>query len=522
MVDHPQEIKVITLNCWGLKFLSAQRVPRLKEIGRRLAITPADIVALQECWTQEDYLSIRQQTANILPYGKFYHSGVFGGGLAILSRWPIEESSMIRYPLNGRPTAFYRGDFFVGKGVATARVRFGPGLKDVVEVFNTHTHASYGDGSDDSYVCHQTAQAWEMAKLLRGAYERGHLVLALGDFNMVPSSFAHRLITSHAPVRDVWRVIHPDSSLGQADDPDEIARKRPIPTAELDILENGVTSGSVYNTWRWSKEEQKKLGPGKEAVEIPPDTLDPKGKRLDYIFAGDGTTGGGAWTVKSVKVGMLERHPDLGCSLSDHFAVEATLAYHSTSSDDLGTDDETKKGAATVSSEAYSRHRRERDQSSLTITNEDEEEALQNGAFLRLQSSVTSLKGGKTKLENALGGFDKDGLGLPASTYDEILAIIGKYVAREHTQQRWRGIHFFASVVVTIGCLIAVWFSPRNFVAFLLMLLSSLGLVAGTIDGLIALLFVSTELRALKEFEWEILNARAAAGGGQPMVEKHL
>ncbi len=43
------------------------------------------------------------------------------------------------------------------------------------------------------------------------------------------------------------------------------------------------------------------------------------------------------------------------------------------------------------------------------------------------------------------------------------------------------------------------------------MLLSSLGLVAGVIDGLIGGLFVSGELRALKEFEWEIQNAKEQA-----------
>ena len=49
--------------------------------------------------------------------------------------------------------------------------------------------------------------------------------------------------------------------------------------------------------------------------------------------------------------------------------------------------------------------------------------------------------------------------------------------------------------------------------AFILMLLSTLGLGAGIIDGLIGGLFVGSEIRALKEFEWEISNARAAAEG---------
>lgn len=140
MASMPEELHIISLNCWGLKYISKFRSERLSEIGRRLAIAdPAPhIVGLQEVWTHEDYKSIRDQTSHILPYGKFYYSGIFGGGLAILSKWPIEESSMVPYRLNGRPTAFFRGDWYVGKGVACAKIRIGPGSKDIVEVFTTH------------------------------------------------------------------------------------------------------------------------------------------------------------------------------------------------------------------------------------------------------------------------------------------------------------------------------------------------------------------------------------------------
>ena len=136
----PIKFEVISINCWGLKFISKHRRARLTEIGARLASRspPPQLVGLQECWTQDDYQSIRQQTSTILPHGKYYHGGIFGAGLAILSRWPIEESSMVGYPLNGRPTAFFRGDWFVGKGVACAKIRFGPGCRDVAEVFCTH------------------------------------------------------------------------------------------------------------------------------------------------------------------------------------------------------------------------------------------------------------------------------------------------------------------------------------------------------------------------------------------------
>ncbi len=309
MDELPSEINVITLNVWGLKHISKLRNERLTEIGRQLAIADPQphIVALQECFVQEDYQSIRRETRMILPYGKYYHSAVFGGGLAILSRWPIEESTMFKYPLNGRPQAFWRGDWFVGKGVACAKIRYGPGKRDVVEVFNTHvspssspfhplsfrssfssflfsrdppvltflargkTHAPYEETKpNDSYLCHGIAQSWEVAKLMRGAAERGHLVLGLGDFNMIPLSLSHRLITAHAPVKDVWRVLHPDSSVGNTFQAPEQARRRPIPTGEFNLVENGVTADSIFNTWRWSKSDQKRAG----SIIIPPESED--------------------------------------------------------------------------------------------------------------------------------------------------------------------------------------------------------------------------------------------------------
>jgi sphingomyelin phosphodiesterase 2 len=91
--------------------------------------------------------------------------------------------------------------------------------------------------------------------------------------------------------------------------------------------------------------------------------------------------------------------------------------------------------------------------------------------------------------------------------------MIEKYRLRERGQRRLRLGHFVGGLVVSIGCLVAVWWSPRNFVAFLLMLLSTLSLSTGVIDGLIGGLFIGSEIRALKEFEWEISNARSAANG---------
>ena len=281
-------INILTLNCWGLKYISKYRQERLSEIGNRLAVyTPQlDLVGLQEVWTYQDYLSIRDSTRSFLPYGKFYHSGIFGGGLAILSRWPIRESSMWRYPLNGRPQAFFRGDWYVGKGVACATITLPDGSG--VDVFNTHLHAPYEREPNDTYLCHRTAQAWEIAKLMRAASDRGSLVIGLGDFNMVPMSFAHVLVESRGAVQDVWRIVNPGSSIGASIDPPERERRKRLneeetPNVDTSLNEHGHTCDSVMNTWRWDKALQKKLFKGQDRKILGTDS-DPEAKRLDYIF----------------------------------------------------------------------------------------------------------------------------------------------------------------------------------------------------------------------------------------------
>lgn len=74
---------------------------------------------------------------------------------------------MVSFRLDGRPSAFWRGDWYVGKGVAWAKVRF-PSREEVsgngseyLEVFNTHLHAPYNEGKPgkDTYKCHRVSES---------------------------------------------------------------------------------------------------------------------------------------------------------------------------------------------------------------------------------------------------------------------------------------------------------------------------------------------------------------------------
>ena len=309
-------------------------------------------------------------------------------------------------------------------------------------------HAPYEAEPNDSYLCHRTAQAWEIAKVMRYAVERGHLTIGMGDFNMRPLSLAHQIIETHSRTRDSWRIHHPNSSLGSTTDKNERARNVPLPNATYNITENGTTCDSILNTWRWNKAERKKLERGEDVKKSATD-IDHKAKRLDYIFIGECTAG--QWRLASTNVGMMDRHPTLLCSLSDHFSAEASLIRHMPEVSNIGSNIEP----------------------SLQIT------ALPPR--------------------------------LPESVYCDILAITETYSRREKRQRLFRLSHGIGQLSISVGCFIAVWWSPSNYISFILLLISTIGLGAGLIDALIGGLFVGSELRLLREFEWEIATARKLA-----------
>lgn len=118
-----------------------------------------------------------------------------------------------------------------------------------------------------------------------------------------------------------------------------------------------------------------------------------------------------------------------------------------------------------------------------------------------IETTLTRKPAATTK--SAKQASSKIGL-LDHETYLVIQAMIDKYDLRERRQRRLRLTHFGIEIFVAIGCLVAVWWSPRNYVSFILMLLSTLGLSCGVLDGLMGGLFVGSEIRALKEFEYEI------------------
>ncbi|KAF9015714.1 inositol phosphophingolipids phospholipase C [Cyathus striatus] len=301
MSHHQNSIKLITLNCWGLKYVAKNRLERIQAISHELSQSDYDVIALQEIWVLSDYKLVKDQVSHSLPYSKFFYSGALGAGLAIFTRFPIISTSTHPYSLNGAPIDVAAGDWFVGKAAASI-VILHPVLGQV-QIFNTHLFAKGGEDGPEYNRAHRLVNAYEFAKLVRTAAEVGRYVICLGDFNSIPSTLPMRLILEHASLSDSWLVTHPADTIA--------------PTTALEAVNKlGITADSPLNTWSAGKAY----------------AYGTWGKRLDYILYRQPRKLHNSLDVKvpslkavHSKVVMMDKVPGCEFSYSDHFGLEATL-----------------------------------------------------------------------------------------------------------------------------------------------------------------------------------------------------
>jgi len=296
------QIRVLSFNCWGLKYVSKNRKERINGIAHELANSNHDIVALQEIWVFADYENVQERVSKHLPHSKFFYSGALGAGLAIFSRFPIISTSVHQYSLNGAPLDVVAGDWFVGKAAASV-VILHPVLGQI-QMFNTHLFAKGGEDGPEYNRAHRLVNAWELAKLARQAAELGRYVIVAGDLNSIPATLPITVLHEHAALSDSWLVTHPNAAASLS------------VTTPLDaIVKHGITADSPMNSY----------SAGKPLDAHASQFL---GKRLDYILYRQPRRLNESCpiiTASECNVVMTRKVPGYDFSFSDHFAVEATL-----------------------------------------------------------------------------------------------------------------------------------------------------------------------------------------------------
>ncbi|KAJ8676052.1 hypothetical protein QAD02_011838 [Eretmocerus hayati] len=268
-------LNVLSLNCWGIPYVSRNRIARMNAISDKLVNESYDIVCLQELWSFQDFKMIRAKTREKLPHSHYFFSGVFGSGICIFSRFPIGDVMFHKWPLNGYVHRIHHADWFGGKGVGLCRIK----VRNIdINVYVAHLHAEYCRENDE-YIAHRVLQAFDTAQFIRMTKGGADAVILGGDLNTEPQDLAYRIICGVAGLSDACAT----NSIGLG------------------------TNECAKNSYTDLKAASKV----------------PQGKRIDYIlYIGS----------KQFQVDVCEfthpfptRVPDMDFSYSDHEAIMASF-----------------------------------------------------------------------------------------------------------------------------------------------------------------------------------------------------
>lgn len=258
----------------------------MSSIASHLATSDYDFVFLQEVWCEEDFTDIRSKTGSNLPYAHYFHSGVLGSGLCILSKSPIIDTGTLKYSLNGYPHKICHGDWFGGKVVGLCKV-IHRGL--ALNLYVTHLHAEY-NRHEDIYLSHRICQSFELSQYIKLTSEACDVAILGADLNTEPLDPCYNIIIHNTGLEDAF------------------ASQDPGP----DILAVGATCGHPDNHYTTAGEKKDCL----------------TGKRIDYIMFK--VNKGVAASCKVCRAPNIKTPS--GLPLSDHEPVEATLQVAKSSS----------------------------------------------------------------------------------------------------------------------------------------------------------------------------------------------
>ncbi|KAJ6646463.1 putative neutral sphingomyelinase [Pseudolycoriella hygida] len=266
------ELSILTLNIWGIPLISKDRNLRVAAIGMEIAKGDYDVVSLQEVWSNDDFEYIRRVAQKTLPFSHYFHSGVIGSGLCILSKYPITMTLFHSWSVNGYVHRIQHGDWFGGKGVGLCQIMV---QKQLVNIYIAHLHAEYDRNSDD-YKAHRIIQSFDTAQFIESTRGDSILQVLAGDLNTEPGDLAHRLLLYTSKLTETC-----DNNIPTCDNPT-----------------NSYTPQST-----------------KESLS--------NGKRIDYILYRSGRNC--KTDVLEYKLPLSHPIPDHPISFSDHEAVSSRI-----------------------------------------------------------------------------------------------------------------------------------------------------------------------------------------------------
>lgn len=281
MTGSEVDVKILTLNCWGLGLgISKNRNERMVDIGKYIANGNYNIVLLQEVWKVGNFQTIKSLVSAVLPFSHYFDNGIIGTGTCIFSNKRINEVTFHEFGLNGYPHKITHGDWFGGKGLGVCQIDY-QGFN--IHIFVSHYHATYDyNPLKDVYSGHRVVHSVESAQWIKLSASSADLTIYAGDLNAEPDSVPYRIVRDVTPLVDAW--------------------------VEVNGCENGESSETPYNSY--TAASSLKDSPG--------------GRRIDYILY----SGGPNVVAKATSclLPLPEKIPGKQHSYSDHEAVTATIS----------------------------------------------------------------------------------------------------------------------------------------------------------------------------------------------------
>ncbi|NXF57237.1 NSMA phosphodiesterase, partial [Ciccaba nigrolineata] len=195
--DPTLRLRVFDLNCWAIRYLSKRRQERVRLIGNMLRREGFDLVLLQEVWSEQDYSDLKVKLGGCYPFSHYFRSGVIGSGLCVFSRFPILDTLLYQYSLNGYPYMLQHGDWFCGKSVGLVIIKIS-GI-----IFNVYvTHVST-PGKDPAWGG-RAGKGISCPHPRRHTSKAADVVLLGGDLNMHPEDVGIRLLRGWTGLRDAF------------------------------------------------------------------------------------------------------------------------------------------------------------------------------------------------------------------------------------------------------------------------------------------------------------------------------
>lgn len=366
-----EEFSILTLNCWGLKWIAKQKDIRIHAIAETLANYKVDVIVCQELWCESDFETIKATLNSSFPFAKRFDGGCVGTGLAAFSTHTINATLFIPFQPNGKYWKLHHADWYAAKGVGLVRIKTVGGL--TVNVMTTHTHVEAYGGE---YRAHRVCQALTMADFIDTVADSADLTILAGDLNSRPNEELIRLLLALTDLKDAWitansRYSHPSleggpqireqqSLPGSSESPEVEPSDRPmeipqittppqLTTPQLVTQFTGPPDGPKYKR----KTSLSGIPISKDNIlhtrdpipfapehdiaggftcDIPQNSYTAKkhikhlGSRLDYILY----CGRKGVIVESLECGRplpnrIPSHYGVDCSLSDHEALVAKL-----------------------------------------------------------------------------------------------------------------------------------------------------------------------------------------------------